>query len=130
MAWSLGLPIGAVSVSDDDASGGTQIGLSDHLALVGQIAVCSAGIAAAEVFEQPIHELAGFRDNERIMNLIEMHGISEEEQGPALREEGYNFARARLEAHRSKVVMLAELLVEHGRIEAEEVMFLMQTVSS
>jgi ATP-dependent Zn protease len=28
VAWSLGLPIGAVSVSDDDASGGTQIGLS------------------------------------------------------------------------------------------------------
>jgi hypothetical protein len=101
------------------------------LALIEQIAVCSAGIAAAEVFGHPIpHELAGFRDNERIMNLIEMHSVSEEVQGPALREEGYNFARARLEAHRSKVVTLAELLVEHGRIEASEVMLLMQTISS
>jgi hypothetical protein len=108
VAWSLGLPVGAVSVSADDASGGTQISLSDHLALIEQIAVCSAGIAAAEVFGHPIpHELAGFRDNERIMNLIEMHSVSEEVQGPALREEGYNFARARLEAHRSKVVTVS-----------------------
>jgi ATP-dependent Zn protease len=45
-----------------------------------------------------------------------------------LRDEGYNFARSRLEAHRSKVVRLAELLVEHGRIEAAEVMLLLQTV--
>ena len=130
VAWSLGLPVGAVSVSDDDASGSTQIGLSDHLPLIEQIAVCSAGIAAVEIFGHPIHELAGFKDRERIMHLIEMHGISEEGQGPALRKEGYNFARARLETHLSKVAMLAELLVEHGRIEAGEVMLLMQTVSA
>ncbi len=127
VAWSLGLPVGAVSVSDDDASGSTQIGLSDHLPLIEQIAVCSAGIAAAEIFGHPIHELAGFKDRKRIMHLIEVHGISEEGQGPALRKEGYNFARARLETHLSKVAMLAELLVEHGRIEASEVMLLMQT---
>ena len=62
------------------------------------------------------------------MHLIEAYGISEEEQGPMLREEAYSSARVRLEAHRSKVITLAELLVEHGRIEAAEVMLLMQTV--
>ena len=128
VAWSLGLPIGVVSASDDDASGGTQIGLADHLPLVEQIAVCSAGIAAAEVFGHPTHELAGFNDQVQIMHLIEAHGISEGEQGPALRHEAYSFARARLEAHRSKVVTLAELLVEHGRMEATEVMLLMRTI--
>jgi ATP-dependent Zn protease len=61
------------------------------------------------------------------MHLIEEHGISEEEQGPTLREEAYSFARARLKAHRDKVITVAELLVEHGRIEAEEVALLMQT---
>jgi hypothetical protein len=97
VAWSLGLPVGAVGVSDEDAIGSTQIGLSDHLPLIEQIAVCSAGIAAVEIFGHPIHELAGFKDHERIMRLIEVHGISEEGQGPALRKEGYSFARARFD---------------------------------
>ena len=66
--------------------------------------------------------------HKEIMHLIEAHGISEGEQGPALRHEAYSFARARLEAHRSKVVTLAELLVEHGRMEATEVMLLMRTI--
>jgi hypothetical protein len=71
VAWSLGLLVGAVSVSDEDASGSTRIGLSDHLPLIEQIAVCSAGIAAAEIFGHPIHELAGFKDHERITHLID-----------------------------------------------------------
>ena len=128
VAWSLGVPVGAVSVSDDDACGGTQIGLANHLPLIEQVAICSASIAAAEVFGHPTHELAGFNDQVQIMHLIEAHGISEEGQGPTLRAEAYNFARARLEAHRSKVITLAELLVEHGRIEAEEIIFLIQTI--
>jgi len=98
----------------------------DHLPLIEQIAVCFGGIAAMEIFGHPIHALSGFKDRERIMHLIELHGISEEGRGPALRPEGYNFARGRLEAHWSKVAMLAELLVEHSRIEASEVMLLMQ----
>jgi hypothetical protein len=129
VAWSLGLPVGAVSVSDDDESGATQIGPPDHLPLVEQIAVCSAGIAALEVFGHSTHELANSGDHIKIIQLIEDHGISEEEQGRALRDEAYDFARVRLETHRSKVVVLAELLVEHGRVEALEVSRLM-TVSS
>ncbi len=129
VAWSLGLPVGAVSVSDEDAGGSTEIGLADHLSLVEQVAVCLAGIAAVEVFGRPTHELAGFNDHVKVLNLIEDYGISEEEQGQALRDEGYNFARARLEIHRSKVALLAELLVEHGRIEASEVLLVMQTSS-
>jgi hypothetical protein len=128
VVWSLGLPVGAVSVSDDDASGATQIGPADHLSLVEQMAVCSAGIAAVHLFELPIHEQANIGDYEKIMDLIKAHGISEVEEGPALRDEGRKLARVHLEKHRSKVVELAELLVEHGRIEAPEVLRLMQTV--
>ncbi len=86
VAWSLGLPVGAVSVSDEDASGSTEIGLADHLSLV---AVCLAGIAAVEVFGRPTHERAGFNDHVKVLDLIEDYGISEEEQGQALRDEGY-----------------------------------------
>jgi hypothetical protein len=127
VAWSLRLPVGAVSVSDEDASGATQIGPADHLSLVEQIAVCSAGIAAVKIFGLPTHELADFGDHVKIMHLIEAHGISEEEEGPALRNEGYEFARVRLETHWNKVITLAEVLVEHGRIEPLEVLRLMQT---
>jgi hypothetical protein len=77
----------------------------------------------------PIHELANIADYEKIMDLIKAHGISEGEEGPALRDEGRKLARVHLEKHRSKVVKLAELLVEHGRIEAPEVLRLMQTVN-
>jgi ATP-dependent Zn protease len=127
VAWSLGLPVGAVSVSAEDASGGTQIGLADHLMLIEQIAVCYGGIAAVKLFGHPIHELAWFNDRVAVSKLLERHRVSEEEQGPTLRDEGYSFARTRLERHREKVIALAELLVEHGRIEASEVMLLMQT---
>jgi ATP-dependent Zn protease len=128
VAWSLGLPVGAVTVSADDASGGTQIGLADHLPVVEQLAIYSAGIAAIDLFQQSTHELSAFKDRVGIMRVIKKHGISEKEQGPALREAAYKFARARLEAHRTKVVTLAQLLIEHGRIEAAEVMLLMQKV--
>jgi len=127
VAWSLGLPVGAVSVGDD-ARGSTEIGLAGHLPVMEQVAICCAGIAAVDLFEHPTHELAAFNDHVQIKELIEEHGLVEEERGPALREEARDFALARLEAHRSKVVALAELLVEHGRIEAAEVMLLLQTV--
>src|SRR2546423_174934 len=62
VAWSLGLPVGVIRVSDDDASGGTEIGPADHLSLTEQIAVWSAGHAAERLFECPAHELADARD--------------------------------------------------------------------
>jgi ATP-dependent Zn protease len=126
VAWSLGVPVKAISVSADDASGGAEIGSAEHLLLMEQVAICSAGMAAAEVFGHSTHELAASCDRKRIMDLIKAHGVSEEARGPALRYEAYSFARDRLEAHRGKVVTLAELLVQRGRIEAAEVRLLLQ----
>ena len=102
VAWSLGLPVGAIRVSDDDASGGTEIGPADHLSLIEQIAVRSAGHAAERVFECPAHERADACDLLKISGLLRANGVSEEEQGPALRDQGHELAKARLEAHRAR----------------------------
>ncbi len=85
-------------------------------------------MAGVDLFGHAVHELGGIKDQIRIEDLLEEHGVSEEEHGRTLQDEGYNFALARLETHRSKVIRLAKLLVEHGRVEASEVMLLMQSV--
>jgi hypothetical protein len=54
-----------------------------------------------------------------------LNGVSEEEHGPALRDEGYNCARAYLETHKSKVVKLADWLVERGSVDAAAFLRLM-----
>ncbi len=125
VAWSLGLPVGAVRVKDDDASGGTEIGKADHLSLTEQIAVRSAGYAAERVFECSAHELAGAHDRHEILKLLQANGISEEEQGPSLRDEGYKFAKTRLENHKNKVIKLADRLIECGSVDASEFLRLM-----
>jgi hypothetical protein len=123
VAWSLSLPLGDIGVRADDASGWAQIAGAKGLPLVEQIAVLFGGWAAEVVFGHPTHERAGSRDLEEIMYLLRDHGISEENgDGLALRREGRACARTRLEAHKDKVIALAEHLVEHGRVEADEVL--------
>jgi hypothetical protein len=125
VAWSLGLGVRAVRISDDDASGAAEIACAD-LSLIEQIALCSAGIAAENAFECPAHEPAGARDREKIYQLLKANEISEEEQGAALRGEGYNWARECLETHMSEVIGLAERLAQRGRVDAPEFLRLMQ----
>ena len=125
VAWSFGLTVDAVWVNADDASGGANISPVDHLTLAEQVAVWWSGTAAESVFECPSHEYAAFDDHAGVMELLEAHGISEEEHGPALRAEGYNIATARLEANRTQVIKLAERLAVDGRVDASEFLQLM-----
>ena len=125
VAWALGLPVMTICVRIGDAGGGTEVGPADHLSLIEQVAVCSAGSAAEEVFECSAHELASFNDHVTVLKLIETNGVSEAEYGPTLRDEGYNCARAYLESHKSKVVKLAARLVECGSVDAAEFLRLM-----
>src|SRR5262249_18742283 len=81
VAWSLGLPIGAVSISDVDANGKSEIGWTGHLSLVEQVAVCSGGIAADAIFGHQTDKHAGAYDRMKIMQLIKDNGISEDERG-------------------------------------------------
>jgi ATP-dependent Zn protease len=125
VAWSFELPVGALWVNADDASGGAEVGLSPHLKLTEQIAICWGGVAAQSVFNAPGHELAAFKDHEAIMDLLEAHDISEADHGPTLRAEGYEIATGILEANRSRVNALVERLVERGRIEGLDFLSLM-----
>jgi hypothetical protein len=121
VAWSLLLRLGDVSVNADDASGGAQIAGVELLPLVEQIAVLYGGIAAEKLFGHSTHELGSTGDHVKVMELLEDHGISDENgDGLALREQGHDCACARLETHRNKVIALAEQLVERGRVSASE----------
>jgi len=130
VAWSFNLPVGAIWVSAEDASGGTRIGPAGHLKLEEQIAVRCAGGIAEEVFECPGHELATFQDNVAIMKLLGEHGFTEENGGPALRARGYDIAATALEKNRAKVMALVEQLVEHGCVEATACLMLMNSEAS
>ncbi|MGJ4888842.1 hypothetical protein ACQR1Y_11640 [Bradyrhizobium sp. HKCCYLRH3099] len=125
VAWSLGVPVVALWVNADDAGGGAEIGKTAHLRLTEQIAIWSGGAVAQKVFDCSGHELAAFQDNVAIMELLEEHGISEENEGPALRAQGWDIASARPEANRTKVTRVADRLIEHGRMEAPDFLSLM-----
>jgi hypothetical protein len=124
VAWALGLSVGTVRV--DGAGGRTEMGPAHYLSLIEQVAVCSAGSAAEEVFECSADELASFDDHVKVSTLIKANGVPEEEHGPALRDEGYNCALACLEAHKKKVIKLADRLVESGSVDASEFLCLMK----
>jgi hypothetical protein len=126
VAWSLGLPVGTISVRADDASGGTQIGSADHLDLIEQIAVAAAGYMAVEVFGQPTYDLAAFSDLNRIRELLEANGITEDDESATLRWKGDQCARDRIVADHAKVIRLAERLVQDGSVEATEFLRLME----
>ena len=81
VAWSLGLQVGTIHVKKEDAGGGADIEFADHLSLVDQIAVCAAGYAAECTFGVENHDLASFTDQMKIADILEAHGVSEEEQG-------------------------------------------------
>jgi ATP-dependent Zn protease len=126
VAWSYGLRVGDVSISDDDASGNALIASSEHLPLADQVAIWCAGIAAEKVFGHPVHDQIGYGDRAEILKLLAAHGISEDNgDGKRLRDLGYQNAKERLEAHSDKVIAFAEWLVEHGQIKEADVSRLM-----
>ena len=61
-------------------------------------------------------------DNVEIMKLLEAHGYTEETGALVLRAQGYEIAEAILETNRATVLALADQLVERGRIEASDLL--------
>jgi hypothetical protein len=109
--------------------GGTDTSPTDHLPLTDQIAVCWGGTAAEDVFKCVSHEYAAFGDHTRVMELLEAHEITEDNGGPALRDQGYSIATTTLEANKTRVLELAERLVEVGRVDAAEFLRLMNSTA-
>jgi Peptidase M50B-like len=117
VAWSLGLKVRDIHISDDDASGGAKIECPAKLPFIEQLAICIAGYAAEKVFGCPAHENAAAEDRQMVLGLLK--GIPED-QAVSLRDEGYNCARNRLETHTDKVLKLVERLVESGYVDGRE----------
>jgi hypothetical protein len=126
VAWSFGLRVERISVLRDDASGSTQTEPADHLRLVEQIAVWAAGYTAENTFGYRTHDLAAFSDHNRIHILLQDNGIEEGPKAEALRLQGAECARSRLQAHNLKVIRLAERLMRVGFVDAAEFLQLME----
>jgi hypothetical protein len=69
VARFLGLTVREVEI-EEDGSGRADISSGEHLPLVGQIALCVAGIEAQELFNCPIHEHAALGDYRKVRVLL------------------------------------------------------------
>jgi hypothetical protein len=119
VGWALGLRVTVSRVFYDDAKdwkGETKIDDAGHLSLPEQIAICAAGYTAEWFFQCPTHDRASDGDNEKIYLLLKAAGISEQDH-PARIDDGNTVARHHLEAHRGKVIALAERLAECGHVD-------------
>jgi ATP-dependent Zn protease len=119
VASALGLSVMRIeiAVGGDDTRGETDIEGDDALALLDRLALCAAGLEAQQIFEAPAHELAGWGDFGKMMELLDE---KDEEEGLRLRMAGYQRAHDLLLAHDAKVHRVAEALLSNFRIDAEE----------
>ena len=118
VAWALGLAVGeiAIRIRGDDTAGNAAIECSAHLPPVDRIAVCLAGLEAQQMFECPIHGLAGVSDYAKIVEIVG-DCVSEEERRKLI-DAGSVRARELLTAHKAQVRRLATSLSQQGRIDA------------
>jgi ATP-dependent Zn protease len=116
VALALDLKVARVEIVQDDYSGGTDIENSDHLPLMDRIAICVAGMNAAEMFDAlPSHDLANFGDHGLVMTLLT--DIDDEAEADALRDQGHQRAWDLLKVHADSVEDIAAQLLAHRKID-------------
>jgi hypothetical protein len=119
----VGLPVGDIYIRGiGEGNGGAQIGGAENLSFIDRIAVCFAGIEAGNVFQSPQPSWAGNADCRMVFGLL--MGMPEE-HAEWLGARGAARASELLAEHRSKVIRLAERLVEVCQVDAAEFMRLM-----
>lgn len=115
VALALGLKVARVEIVHDDHSGGTDVENADDLPLVDRIAICVAGMNAAEMFDAPpSHELADFGDHGQVVTLL---SDIDEAEGDALRGRGHQRAWDLLKLHAKSVEDIAAQLLAHHKID-------------
>lgn len=128
VAWSFRLPVKTVWVAFNETQGWhgrTEIDGSDnHLPMMDRIANLVAGKTAERLFGWPAHDKAWLVDFGEIHALLNRNSNSEYEICVRIGEAS-NHVRQILETHRCKVLALVECLIDHGRIENSEFLFLM-----
>jgi hypothetical protein len=107
--------------------GGTDLplGSTDHLDVVDQLAIWTAGKDAEDVLKCPAHEMAWRADLGQIAALLGRKGIPEGQHWPLITE-ARERARAILVTNTETALRLTERLFECGRIERDEFLRLMQ----
>lgn len=120
VAWALGLAVGSaeIAIGGDDAKGAAEIQDASHTDLLDQLAICAAGLEAQEIFDAPTHDLAGWGDYGRMVELLQ--DLEEDEQRRKLHQ-GHERARDLVSAHRVKIERIAIALIEKKRLGADEV---------
>ena len=130
VAHSYRLRVQMVRVAFSEAKGwhgGTDLplGSPDHLDVVDQLAIWTAGKDAEDVLKCPAHETAWFDDLGQIAAVLSRKGIPEDQHWPLITE-ARERARAILMASIETALSLTERLVECGRVERDELLRLIQ----
>ena len=120
VAWVLGLKTRKVTVGTggDDTAGAAEIAASTRLLLVDRIAICSAGADAQRMLDAPIHDFGAIMDMNEIRELVEGYP---DDEGEALRYEGYRRSKELLELHGAKVERFARILAERSELDGVEI---------
>jgi hypothetical protein len=109
----------AIGIKGDDTAGNARIDDNRHLPLVDQIAICSAGTDAQEMFDTPLsHDLCAIMDMNAIAELLDDLPENERE---IHRYAGCRRSKELLERHRATVESLALILVERTELDQIEI---------
>ncbi|MBR0797977.1 hypothetical protein JQ615_21540 [Bradyrhizobium jicamae] len=118
VALALGLKVARVEIFPEDYSGGADAENSDHLPLVDRIAICVAGMNAAEMFEAlPSHELADTGDHRMVLELLEDLEETDATMAFDMRQKGHQRADELLKAHTNSVEDIAARLLAQLKID-------------
>jgi ATP-dependent Zn protease len=129
VAWCLGLCVQEIGILDDenDEAGTIDFACSSHLPLIDRIAVCLAGLEARDLVKLPAYQLAEMSGIPKAIDILS-EGLSET-QIKSLRDAGHRRARYLLSVHRNKVDRLAAHLIQCGKIDASELMELLNAAT-
>jgi ATP-dependent Zn protease len=122
VAWTLGLPIGAmeIGINGDDTAGESQIAdAALSLSMVDRVALCAAGLEAQRLFRcEATHQHAGLSDAAKMLGILD---DLPDEEADNIRFDGYDRAFQILDQRRSLIERLAEPLALNGRLEEKDV---------
>jgi ATP-dependent Zn protease len=121
VGWALGLYVQEIAIRDDRPGENTKFtGHAEHLPLVDQVAICTAGRQAEETFRHLLPSWASGGDWADTLNLLAAYDICENPEIDQWFANGRARARELLIKHRREVRRLAARLIESRRMTADE----------
>ncbi len=121
VAWTLGLPVGAmeVGIGGDDTVGKSEIADTGSLSTIDHIALCAAGVEAERVFGcSAPRDHSAWSDYSRIEMILDNMPIEKAEE---MLFSGHDRAFEILNQRRFLIELVAEHLARNGRLEESDV---------